>query len=467
MQAVHNHLTLDVNTAQSTAIIVAKAEDVGSRFIDIELLCAGNKIIVDSNDRAVLMALDTATGSTIAAVDCQITSGMIVAELTDQLLAIPGDLICEIVIYGTNNAVLTTPDFGVHITQRIDSTVVERDDDFSALVSALEDVATTSNRINSLADTVNSRVQPVSLGGTGAADTAAAAQSLKVPYLAQGSAIAEYDDLDDYSDPGTYNAVSTVAATLSHCPITVGFKLIVLEQHNGYRMQIILSTVGQALWYRGSTTANTYSQWHLLSTRDDLINQTIYRYGTAEAGADYNDLTSTGLYAVCGSAASPTSHSPNNNDSNNAFHVLVFCQGSDITQLAVNMDTDSGVYVRNYRDSTWGGWKRLLNTDSLTFESGTWQPATTDGTIIVHSARYVYDGYRMTITARISCSTGIDTALTITGLPMAAAYDCAGVCGIVGSSQSANVIISDATMTIRSSDTLYGATIVITATYIV
>ena len=269
MQTIHNKLTIDVNTEKHPTVIVAKAEDSKSRYIDITLTCAGEQIIVGNSDRVVLMAEDAQTGNTVAAVDCTVSGGIVVAELGHSLLSVPGTLKCEIVVYGTNSAVLTSAYFNVLVTSRIDSTVVEREEDFSALVSALSDVASTSNRIDELA----ARVTPVSLGGTGATDITSAAQALKVASMAAATAIRANADLNDYTTPGTYEATQEVAATLSNCPVSTRFKLYVLEHQSGIYAQIIVAYRNNEIYFRGNTSTNTYANWQKLLTAGTVINE--------------------------------------------------------------------------------------------------------------------------------------------------------------------------------------------------
>ena len=261
MQTVHNKMTLDVNTDKNTSLIIAKAEDRGSRFIDIEMCCAGEKIFIGDNDNPVLMAEDTVTGITIAAVNCNVNNGIIIAELNASILAVPGSLKCEIVVHSTDGSVLTSPAFFINVKARIDSTVVERESDFSVLTSALSDVASTSGRIDDLTNTLN------------------------------------------------------------------------------------------------------------------------------------------------------------------------------------NM------------------------TQSVSFE-GAWNPEAQDGTIIINSAHYYRNGSCITITANITCGNDIGTSLTLGGLPAHAAYDHACQCVVVGSSQYANAIVFGNSVEIISSDSLNGAAIIVTATYV-
>ena len=77
MQKIHNKLTLDVNAQKSPVLTIVKAEDSGSRYLDITLTNDGEKITVGSNDRAVLMALDTADGKTVAAINCTVSNGVV------------------------------------------------------------------------------------------------------------------------------------------------------------------------------------------------------------------------------------------------------------------------------------------------------------------------------------------------------------------------------------------------------
>ncbi len=485
MQTVHNKITLDVNTAENkTYLTVAKAEDSASRFIDITLTCAGEKIIVGNNDRAVFMAEDE-NGNTVSATDCTTSGGIVIAELTRNVLAVPGRLKCEVVVYGTNSAVLTSASFYVMVTARIDSTVVERENDFSALVSALSDVAGTSNRIDEVAETVNTRIQPVSLGGTGAADETAAAQSLKVASLAQTTAISSNEDLNDYTAPGTYNAVNAVAATLTNCPVTTNFKLYVIEQQRTYNIQLLIAATANSIWYRGSTTANTYGAWKQLTTQSDLTAHTIYNYLGSDIGktdpdetphtapemlfgTDYDELTDTGLYAIRGTNQYPTVNAPNGNNANNMFYVLVMrYNGTFFSQLAFNIRTENDVYIRNHQSGGWSVWKKMLASDNVIAEGGTWNPAAQSGNITVNTARYIYDGKRITVTAKITCGSDIASSLVITGLPITAAYECSACCSVSNSTETLNAVISGNTLTIRSASALAGTTLIITATYII
>ena len=269
MQEIHNKIALDVNSEKSSAVITAKSEDKGTRYIDAELTFGGEKITIGNNDRVVMTAAEADTGRTIGLIDGSVQNGNAVIELTDELLSAPGKLDCEIAVYGTDSKVLTSARFRLVITERIDSEVIEREADFSALTTALSDVAGTSNRIDALTE----RVQPVSLGGTGATDIITAAQNLKTASLKSGTAIAENDDLDDYKTSGTYYASRTAALTLTHSPVDGAFKLYVIEQQTNYYIQILVAVVGNTMWFRGSGTANTYSEWRKVLTADTVVEE--------------------------------------------------------------------------------------------------------------------------------------------------------------------------------------------------
>ena len=81
-------------------------------------------------------------------------------------------------------------------------------------------------------------------------------------YLNQGTDIPANSDLDNYTTPGTYNCVSsTIAKSLSHCPITdEGFTLIVLRTNSNSVKQIIHGNVlGKN--YTRRCLENTWSAW--------------------------------------------------------------------------------------------------------------------------------------------------------------------------------------------------------------
>lgn len=482
MQVIHNKLTLDVNAAENKTVIVAKAEDDKSRYIDITLICAGEAIAISSNDRIILMAADKNTGNTVAAIDCTLSNGMIVAELKKTLLALPGQLRCEIVVYGINGSVLTSADFTVIVTDRINSEAVERENDFSALVSALSDVASTSDRI----DEVSTRVQPVSLGGTGATDGITAAQNLKVPSLDVAVSIESGDDLNSYLTPGTYTAKLSTVSTLQNCPASAGFKMFVIaQQYSSYLVQIITVPTENEMWFRGCGTANTYSDWRRLPAADEITQKAIGNYIGSDIGktdldgsthtttemlygTDYNDLIDTGLYAIRGNSTYPTVNAPDGNNSNNVFQVLVFKFNSTFTtQIAVNVRAECDMYIRNNQTGGWGTWKKVLTTSNVIAESGVWTPVASSGTITVQSSHYVYDGKRVTVTATLTCGSNIDTSLVLTGLPIIAAESSGAVCAITGQAATVSGIVSQNTIGISSSVSLSGETITVSATYII
>lgn len=368
MQIVHNRMVIDVNAARSPAVITAKEEDTNSRFLEVQLICSGEQIVIGNNDRIVMMARDKTTGDTVAAVNGTPYNGSALVELSQALLSVPATLECEIAVYGTNGSVLTSAMFTVIVAGRVDSTVVERQEDFSALVSALSDAASTSNRI----DEVASRIQPVSLGGTGGSDETAAANSLKVPTLLSGTAISSGADLNTYTTSGTYYATQPVAQSLTNCPVDGSFKLFVMEMPSRFYIQLLIAAVGNTVWFRGSTSANSYP-----------------------------------------------------------------------------------------------AWKKVLTTDAVIAESGTWAPSSESGTITVGTASYAYDGRCVTIGAKITCGSDISNTVTINGLPLVAKYKTVGSCVLMDSDETAAAVISGTKIQIKSSAAMTNKIIIISATYLI
>ena len=368
MQAIHNNMVLDVNAVRSQATITAKAEDTKSRYLDVTLTCAGEIIPLSSHDRVVLMARETDSGRTVGCIDGGIVSGKIVVELTGALLSVPGTLECEMVVYGTDSSVLTSAHFNIIVTGRIDSTVVERETDFSALTLALSDVAGTSDRLDALTD----RIQPVSLGGTGSTDIETAAQTLKVASLADCSAIASNTDMNSLTTPGTYHARNSVVSSLTNCPVDGAFKLFVMEQQPNYYIQLLIAVVGNTMWFRGSSAANTYT-----------------------------------------------------------------------------------------------AWRKVLTTDAVIAESGTWNPTAESGTVTVATAFYAYDGHCVTIGTKLTCGNDITTALNLTGLPLTVRYKTVGSGVAMDTDDTVSVIAVGTKLQIRSSASMANKTIILSATYMI
>ena len=268
MQIPHYNIVLDVNLkAYQAATIIARVGDKKSRYIDIELR-AGNERILLNKERVTLTVADE--NETIALTDCTISNNIITAELTENMVAKSGKLKAEITVYGTNKEVITAVQFGIDIVGKLSTEVVERENDFSALQTALADVASTSNRI----DEISSRIQPIALGGTGATKAYEATQNIKSLYLGAITTLPTGSNLDDYITDGTYDIGASVSADIKNAPVTGStYKLIVMHIVASSLTQQIAIVPGKNSLFMRNCSSGTWSAWTKIVSYNPQIDE--------------------------------------------------------------------------------------------------------------------------------------------------------------------------------------------------
>lgn len=201
--------------------------------------------------------------------------------------------------------------------------------------------------------------------------------------------IEENDDLNNLSkfvyDCGTFECKSSlVAESLSHCPVTKPFKMVVDKGLSGVRQTITITgdidELDESIWTR---VWNEGSQVHVFSDWRNITRQHTYETGERiPASSDLNTYTSIGVYQV-----------RNNSDANTISNIPITYAGKLIvsqtfsdnnvkkqTYLVYNSDA---IYVRTTTDNgtNWTSWKHLATKDDLiphTYEMGTNIPANSD-----------------------------------------------------------------------------------------
>ena len=148
--------------------------------------------------------------------------------------------------------------------------------------------------------------------------------------------------------------------------------------------------------------------------------------GANTAGIDYDTLINTGLFEVNGTSTEPTTHSPNGNDSDNNFYVLVYRHSSDrCTQIAISTRTDKSVYIRARANSTWGEWTSFFisNNPYITSITSTESSIHLKWLPVANATKYAVSKYNGTGTSYTVLSNNItDTEYTITGLTSGTEY---------------------------------------------
>ena len=117
MNIQHYKLNLDLLKNTSTPVLYSHQLDKKSRFIDVTLTANDAEVTLDSTMTAVLNAV---TNNVIVAEsqNCTISDNVIVVELTDKVLSLPGVIKCEVVLSDSSGAVITAQHFIVKITEK-------------------------------------------------------------------------------------------------------------------------------------------------------------------------------------------------------------------------------------------------------------------------------------------------------------------------------------------------------------
>ncbi|WP_295046092.1 hypothetical protein [Ruminococcus sp.] len=117
MNIQHYKLNLDLLKNTSTPILYSHQLDKKSRFIDVTLTANDAEVTLDSSMTAVLNAT---TNNVIVAEsqNCTISDNVIVVELTDNVLSLPGVTKCEIILSDNGGAIITAQHFIVKVTEK-------------------------------------------------------------------------------------------------------------------------------------------------------------------------------------------------------------------------------------------------------------------------------------------------------------------------------------------------------------
>lgn len=132
---VTTNITLDFTKETYPVKVFAKEGDQETRFVRIQPLNNGTVMTLEAGISAKFQA--TKPDNTTVLDNCTISSGYIIAELTAQVLAVPGIVVAEIGLYkGTQ--LLSTQTFYVDVKPAAyDENAVVSSDEFNALVDAL------------------------------------------------------------------------------------------------------------------------------------------------------------------------------------------------------------------------------------------------------------------------------------------------------------------------------------------
>ncbi|MBK1809338.1 BppU family phage baseplate upper protein [Clostridium sp. YIM B02505] len=150
-------ILMDINNRVLTKL-EAKQDDVNSRFIQITLLDGNNAINLTGNTVKIfgVKADNTKIFNDVEITDA--TNGVILIELTNQALAVAGELQCELVIYGSENSVLSSKVFTINVLESIrDDSAIESTDEFTALTQGINKLEAWDQQFQAKYDGLNTQ----------------------------------------------------------------------------------------------------------------------------------------------------------------------------------------------------------------------------------------------------------------------------------------------------------------------
>lgn len=140
MQPITYDLRLDAERNGSQASIVVKQNDRRARLLRLRLFSEATPLAMVPGMVAVLRAVKP--DETILFNDCEIDGNTLKNEITQQMMAAPGRVVCEVAVYGADSSVITTPRFDVYVESLVyDDGAIESTDEYTGLTEAMTRLA--------------------------------------------------------------------------------------------------------------------------------------------------------------------------------------------------------------------------------------------------------------------------------------------------------------------------------------
>lgn len=136
MQYSNYKICLDVQAAGSGVVLSARRGDTGRKLF-VTLTDGGRPYPVEADCFAVFTARKP-DGHTVCH-ECAREEGLLCYALREQLLAVPGQVECELRLYGKDAMLLTSAGFHILVEDTLyhEGEEIESDDDFSALTALI------------------------------------------------------------------------------------------------------------------------------------------------------------------------------------------------------------------------------------------------------------------------------------------------------------------------------------------
>lgn len=147
MQKVVHRLRLDLERPGIQAVSYMRKGDTLSRRMVLSLYEQGKPYRIEAGVTARIRGKKS--DGTILYNDCFVQDNCIVVDVTTQMLAALGEVECELNLYGTSNALLTTPRFSIVVEDvLLADGQLESQNEFTAMTKATEEMKTLYNTVD-------------------------------------------------------------------------------------------------------------------------------------------------------------------------------------------------------------------------------------------------------------------------------------------------------------------------------
>lgn len=159
MAEITKALSIDVARANVFQAVVAKQNDSNSRFLEVTIMNEGTPIEIAQNSTITINAAreDGNSKSFLGTVG---SDGKVVVPLTNWMLALDGNVRCDITIVDSENRKLTTTSFMIAVEEAAYlGTDISEDEDYDLLTQLLTDCTTAKTACETAAAQANSAVE--------------------------------------------------------------------------------------------------------------------------------------------------------------------------------------------------------------------------------------------------------------------------------------------------------------------
>ena len=159
MAEITKALSIDVARANVFQAVVAKQNDSNSRFLEVTIMNEGAPIEIAQNSTVTINAAreDGNSKSFLGTVG---SDGKVVVPLTNWMLALDGNVRCDITIVDSENRKLTTTSFMIAVEEAAYlGTDISEDEDYDLLTQLLTDCTTAKTACETAAAQANSAVE--------------------------------------------------------------------------------------------------------------------------------------------------------------------------------------------------------------------------------------------------------------------------------------------------------------------